>query len=151
MKKGANFAVTGMGLLLISVILLIFAQKATGEVFSDKRAETEVAAMGIRNTMLHATLTENSKAIYSMPKNDEYVVELDPELISVHYGGITTPEYSPKISMRHYLSNTVANKITASEICIVNRKDASEGCKPVIEICRPDETCCSSALQNTVC
>ena len=149
--KGVSWAFGALGALLIVVIILFFATKGTGNVFADKRAETEIAAMGLRNAIIQASLTENGKVISTMPGNDEYSLSIDSEKTNIQYAGQTTPSYKPLITMRHYTAGVNPASLTGKEFCIVNKKNPDDGCKYIIEICLPDDACCKNSFESAIC
>lgn len=149
--KGVSAAVSMIGGLIIFVIVLIFATKSTGNVFDDKRGETELTAMGIRNTIVLVSLTDNGKAIYSLSGKGEYSVNIDNTKIKVQYLGQTLPTLRPEITIRHYTPRVKPAALAGSEFCIVSRKDTGAGCGQVVEVCLQGDACCSSAFQKTVC
>ncbi len=144
-------AVSIIGVILIMVIVLLFATKSSGKIFDDKRGETELAVMGVRNAIVHISLLDNGKTIYKMPGNGEYSVEIDDAEIRVQYAGQTLPDLRPEITIQHYTPQVKPAALTGSELCIVARKYADAECVQAVEVCLPNQACCSSAFEETVC
>ncbi|MBU4246381.1 MAG: hypothetical protein KKE71_05025, partial [Nanoarchaeota archaeon] len=69
MKGIVGNVINGIGALLIVVVILVFALSTTANVFADKRGETELAIMGLRNTIVQISVAENGIAIYKLPND----------------------------------------------------------------------------------
>ena len=135
-------------------ILLVFALSTTANVFVDKRGETELAVMGIRNTIVQISVTENGLAIYRMPNNENYTVEIDSEKIRVQYSGdaITLEDLKPKLNMSHYTPDLKQPlSLEAAAFCVVTKKDPADSCKPFVEVCVEGDGCCSAVFEKNLC
>lgn len=152
MKGSVEATIYGIAALLIVLVLIIFAASGASKIFLDKRGETELAAMGIRNAIVQISLTENSLATYVVPGNEKYTVEVDETSVHVQYAGDTLPGMKPKITMSHYTSELrQPATLTGPVFCIVKKKDPDNACKPFVEICVEGDACCRTVFDKSVC
>ncbi|MBU4300507.1 MAG: hypothetical protein ABIF85_06470 [Nanoarchaeota archaeon] len=155
MKGIVGNVINGIGALLIVVVILVFALSTTANVFADKRGETELAIMGLRNTIVQISVAENGIAIYKLPNDENYTVEIDEDSIQVQYSGdaITIEALTPKLKMSHYTAELkqIITPIEARAFCVIKKKDPADSCRPFVEVCVQGTACCNAVFQESFC
>lgn len=153
MKGVVGEIINSIGATLIVLIILLVTLSGVANVFNDKRGETALAIMGLRNTIVHTSLAENGFAIYNTPENEKYAVEIAGSDISVKYAddGIGLANSQPRLKMSHYTADLKPATLIGSSFCVIKKKDPDIGCEPFVEVCVKGAACCNAAFEESVC
>jgi len=153
MKGVVGEVINGIGALLIVLVILVLALSGVANVFADKRGETALAIMGVRNTIVQISLTESGIAIYETPGKENYTLEIDGTDIYVQYSGDapTLSYMRPKLKMSHYTPDLKPAVIEGARFCIMTKKDPAKACKQFVDVCLEGAACCTAASEKSVC